>query len=52
MFELQEWCDWEYPSHWSYVESFISLDEAISELERFRSTAKDPDNFRLVEVIQ
>lgn len=28
MYEVEEWLKWEYPSNWSYVESFNTLEEA------------------------
>lgn len=49
-YNIEEWQSWEYPSNWSYVESFKDLNEAKIELDRLR--ANNPKiSFRLIQII-
>lgn len=44
-YEVEEWQRWEYPSNWSYVESFDTLDEAIE----FIHKQNDRVDYRVIQ---
>lgn len=50
MYEVQEWNNWSYPSHWSLVVLETDVDRAKEELDFLRGKQSKIE-YRLIEVL-
>lgn len=50
-YEIQTWLNYEYPSHWSTLDHYTTLEAAKVILELFKKN-HPRDDFRLIQVLE
>lgn len=46
MYEVEEWNNWDYPSHWKYETSFDTIEEARDYIKGLSKR----ESYRIIEV--